>query len=318
MHRVIPRISNNRARKTMIYEIRAHDCSWTLRLETIQRYIPGVLRFPRKRGHHFGFPPQATIGIEGVVKENILVKYARVPAKEYFRCLRGLMDSIEEAENNNTVRDQSPLLRTLEKSWRRHGGDAFRMLVDFVCLANLVHDVNFRGSTALKAELSDFFLNHAGSICPSVPLDLCLQYVDSCPESDFEPCMERLLVKLSPHQRLELEEKCGRVRLYYTQKISKKVMGYMRRRGDSNRTSQPTPMMGPYPHPRNGFAINQRGRRRHPDHCATGSVARSIPAARFIEQGISLSDIARNGGRVRLPGRGQQSPNQDPLRRYRS
>lgn len=243
----------------MAYRIRARDNSWTLRKETIRRYVPGVLEYPVKRSRQFGLQPWATIDIGGVITGNIFVINGIIPPEQYKQCLKELMDNIEETDTDR-FSSQSPLLTVLENAWERHRGDVFRILPYFFCLANLIQGQSLRGSPALQAELSDFFLKHAGTICRSSPLKYSLQFVDMCPDSTFQDCMERLIVKLPPEQRHELEERRGKVRLFLDGEPSEKIKRYMRRR--ISRRTPAHPMMAPHHHPRNGHPFNQRGRRR--------------------------------------------------------
>lgn len=286
MHRVIASILNNCAQKTMVYQVRALGKEWVLRKETILRYVPGILKYPVKRNRQLRLSSRATIDIEKVITGNVFVNHDMISPKQYAHCLNELMDSIEETEVNR-LKDQTPLLNILNTSWKRRRGNVSAMLYDFFCFADLVQKANLGGSDVLQSDLTTFFINHARPICRSLPLKQSLQIVDMCPDSDFQACMERLLVKLPSEQRHELEERRGKVGLCFKRRPSDKIKRFMRRRGGRNPHNTMSPVM------------------------------RSFSAERLLEQGVDLYYVAQKGGRVALPGGGRRSPGQGPYRRNR-
>jgi hypothetical protein len=313
MLRTIFKIFNNYSQKSMIYEVRACGATWALRKDTILRYVPGVLEYSSKRSR---FSPRIMFDIGGVIDGNAFVGNGDISSEQLAHRLEELMDSIEETEADSQL-VQTPLLLVLENSWRRRQRDASRVLVDFVCLADIVSKANLGGSPALKAELSTFFAKHSEHICRSLPLSMSLQFVDMCPSSDFPVSMEHLLANLPSSLRHALEERDGKVPPYFSSKPSDKIKRYIRQRGWGRTAAPGNPMMAP--HHRIARAISPRGRRRLLDfpNNTIGPVARSISAERLLEQDVDLHDVAMHGGRIILPARGRRSPSQGPSTHHR-
>lgn len=296
----------------MIYEIKSHSSKWALRRETILQYVPGVLEYPKKRSRHIGFPYQVTFDISGVITGNVFVTHMLISPKRYSDCLKELIDSIEETEDNRQL-VQKPLRTVLDNAWERCGRDPSQMLLDFVCFGDLVMQHNLGGSLALQTELTSFFIHNAGPICRSLPLPKSLQFVDMCPAPDLNRAMECLLAKLPTALRHELEVRGGKVRPCFEDGPSDEIKRYMQRRG-SSRPATPVNARMAFHH-RNAHAINQRGRRRLLDH-PNNIIGRAISAERLLEQDVDMSDVARRGGRVILPDRRRRSPSQGPSNRH--